>query len=347
LFQKIISWLKEKEIFIILGPRQSGKTTLFSMIQEYLLQKKKVKSNSIFSFSFEDLETRRQFNQNPKEFVESRIKDKKGRLWWFLDEYHWIKQGGQKLKFLYDFYPQIKFFITGSSSLEITFKTGKYLVGRSLYFHLFPLSFSEFLKFKDPIIFNSYNKSRNFLWNFILGKKKIPLLENSIYEENFYKFFEEYLTFGDYPEIIKKKNKELKKAVLNSIINTYLEREIRELLLIEDLDSYRKLLQLFSSQVGQITNYNQLSSDSSLYFKLVKKHLNILEETFVIKRVYLFFKNFSSEIRKNPKIYFYDTGIRNSLIENFGNLFLRTDKGGLVENFIFQEFQKQNKVLEK
>jgi len=342
LFKKIISWINEREIFIIIGPRQSGKTTLFSMIQDFLIKKKKIKPGSIFYFSFENPELRSQFNQNPKEFIDSRIQKIKGKSWWLFDEFHWIKEGGQKLKFIYDFYPQLKIFVTGSSSLELTFKTGKYLVGRGLYFYLYPLNFSEFLKFKDPINFNSYNERHSLLKDLILGKRKKILIEPSIYEENFYKFFEENLLFGGYPAVVKKRDRELKKMTLKSIVNTYLEREIRDLLLIENLDSYRKLLQLLSSQIGQITNYNQLSSDTLLYFKLVKKYLNILEETFVIKKISPFFKNLSSEIRKNPKIYFYDSGLRNSLIESFESLELRPDKGALVENFVFQEIQKSD-----
>jgi len=345
LFSKLTSWINQKEIFIIIGPRQAGKTTLFLMLKDFLIKKKKVNPASVFYFSFEDPEVRFQFNQNPKEFIESKIKNLKGKIWMFLDEYHWIEEGGQKLKFIYDFYPQIKLFVTSSSSLELTFKTAQYLVGRCFYFHLYPLSFSEFLRYKNKEIFNSYQERQENLWKFIQGKKKTIDLTPSIYENNLSKMFEEYVVFGGYPEVVKKREKELKKITLGAIIATYLEREIRSLLLIEDLASYRKFLQILSTQIGQIINYQQLSSDSGLYFKLLKKYLNILEETFVIKSIQPFFKNLSSELRKNPKIYFVDSGLRNSLINEFGSLSFRVDKGALVENFVFSELLKKGEKI--
>lgn len=345
LFEKITSWINQKEIFIIVGPRQAGKTTLFMMLRKFLIKKKKVNPKSVFYFSFEDPEIRLQFNQNPREFIDSRIKDIKGKVWIFFDEYHWIKEGGQKLKFLYDFYPRIKFFVTGSSSLELTFQTAKFLVGRCFYFHLFPLNFGEFLRFKDNAVFNSYKERNQMLQKLLLGKGKKIKIPPSIYEKKLAKFFEEYVIFGGYPEVVKKKDKELKRAVLKSIIATYLERDIRSLLLIEDLESYRRFLQILASQIGQIVNFNQLSSDSSLYFKLLKKYLNILEETFVIKQVNPFFKNLRSELRKNPKIYFIDSGLRNALIEDFTPLELRPDRGQLAENFVFSQLFYQDQKL--
>jgi len=345
LFSKITSWIKQKEIFIIIGPRQVGKTTLFLMLKNFLIQEKKVNPDSIFYFSFEDQEVRSQFNQNLKEFIDSRIKNLKGKIWMFLDEYHWIKEGGQKLKFIYDFYPQIKLFVTGSSSLELTFQTAKYLVGRCFYFNLFPLSFSEFLNYKDKEVFNSFEERHKSFWDFMRGKKKGINSTPSIFENRLSKLFEEYVIFGGYPEVVKKKEKNLKIMVLKSIIATYLERDIRSLLLIEDIDSYRKFLQILSSQIGQIINYEQLSSDSSLYFKLLKKYLSILEETFIIQRIQPFFKNLSSELRKNPKIYFIDPGLRNALIEDFSNFSFRSDRGYLAENFVFSEILKKEEKI--
>ena len=345
LFPKITSWIKQKEIFIIIGPRQAGKTTFLLMLKDFLIQKKKINPKSVFYFSFEDAEIRSQFNQNPKEFIDSRIKNIKGKIWIFFDEYHWIKEGGQKLKFIYDFYPQIKLFVTGSSSLELTFQTAKYLVGRCFYFNLFPLSFSEFLNYKNKEVFNSFGERHKNIWDFLSGKRKNVNLTPSIFEDKLSKLFNEYITFGGYPEVVKKRGKNLKIMTLKSIVATYLERDIRSLLLIEDIDSYRKFLQILSSQAGQITNYEQLSSDSSLYFKLLKKYLGVLEETFIVKQLRPFFKNFSSELRKNPKIYFIDTGLRNALLDDFANVFLRIDRGYLAENFAFSEIFKKEKRI--
>lgn len=333
LFSKLINWLDQKEIFIILGPRQSGKTTLLQMIADYLKEKQKVARDRIFYFSFEDPQLRLEFSQNPKEFIETKI-DQKEPSFFFFDEYHWIEEGGQKLKLLYDSYPLIKFFVTGSSSLELTFKTGKYLVGRAFYFHLYPLSFLEFVRFKESQVFSAYYKRHQNLEEFLREGKDFKI-EASIYEKRLSKLFEEYALFGGYPEVVKKETTDLKLEVLKNIVSTYLERDIRSLLLIADLDSYQTLLKILAAQTGQILNYQQLSASAGLYFKLLKKYLKILEETFVLKPIKPFHHNLSTELKKNPKIYFLDSGLRNFLISNFASLLKRPDKGFLVESVVF------------
>lgn len=337
LTQKLIKHLPARQIFAILGPRQSGKTTLFTILQDHLEKKKKVPSENIFYFSFEDPEIRNQFNHNPKEFISRRIEPLSSRAYFFLDEYHWVKEGGQKLKLLFDlFSSKVKFLITGSSSLEITFQTGKFLVGRVFYFHLFPFSFEEFLGVQSKEVLSAYQETRALIKKGILPPKP------TIFETKISQCFNQFVLFGGYPEVVKTKDPETKQLILKSIVDTYLEKDIRSLLLIENLEGYRKLLGLLGAQIGQLLSYHQLSSDSSLGFKLVKKYLDLLEETYVVKRIRPFYRNLSSELRKNPKLYFVDSGLRNSLLKVFTPLDNRSDKGNLVENFVFSQFLKED-----
>lgn len=339
LTQELIKHLPSRQIFAVLGPRQAGKTTLFNILQEYLKKKKKISPQNIFYFSFEDSEIRDQFNRNSKEFVSRRIENLSSRAYFFFDEYHWAKEGGQKLKLLFDlFSPQVKFFITGSSSMELTFQTGKFLVGRVFYFHLYPFSFEEFLITKEKEVFSAYQETRALIKNFTFLPKP------TIFENKIASYFEDFCLFGGYPEVSKTRELETKQLILKSIINTYLEKDIRSLLLIEDLEGYRKLLGLLGAQIGNLVSYNQLSSDSGLDFKLVKKYLALLEETYVVRKVRPFYRNLSSELRKNPKLYFIDSGLRNSLLGNFAPLEGRVDKGSLVENFVFSQFIKEGIV---
>jgi len=134
---------------------------------------------------------------------------------------------------------------------------------------------------------------------------------------------------------------------LESIVSTYLQREIRTLLLIEDLDGYQSLLKILAAQSGELLNLNQLGNDTGLNFPLLKKYLKILEETFVIKQVAPFHRNVSSELRKMPKVYFLDNGLRNLLLNNFSSLTGRPDKGEIGETFVFQEMFKRLKPNEK
>jgi hypothetical protein len=339
LLAKLIRNLADRQIYALVGPRQAGKTTLFYILKNYLQEKKSVSPDNIFFFTFEDPEIRAQFNEDPKEFVARRIENLSGRIYFFFDEYHWAKEGGQKLKLLFDlFSPRVKFLITGSSSLEITFQTGKYLVGRVYFFHLYPLSFAEFLQTKEKEVLSAYKEINQQLRSFKLPKTK------TIFERKLAKYFEEFCLFGGYPEVVKRKSKEDKQFLLSSIRKTYLEKDIRSLLLLEDVEGYRKLLQVLAGQIGALLSYNRLCSDTGLTYPTLKKYLALLEETFLVRRIRPFHKNIASELRKNPKIYFFDLGMRNSVWENFSPLNKRSDKGELVENFVFTQLAKEAKM---
>jgi predicted AAA+ superfamily ATPase len=109
LFDEIIKWLKRKEIIAIKGPRQSGKTTLLLMIQDYLIEKEKVNPKNVIFLTFEDREILEKFSKAPKDFVSSFIRGQKNERFYFLiDEFHYLEEGGQKLKLLYDIFPNIK-----------------------------------------------------------------------------------------------------------------------------------------------------------------------------------------------------------------------------------------------
>jgi predicted AAA+ superfamily ATPase len=109
LFDEIIKWLKRKEIIAIKGPRQSGKTTLLLMIQDYLIEKERVNPKNVIFLTFEDREILEKFSKAPKDFVSSFIRGQKNERFYFLiDEFHYLEEGGQKLKLLYDIFPNIK-----------------------------------------------------------------------------------------------------------------------------------------------------------------------------------------------------------------------------------------------
>ncbi len=345
LFQEIISLLKRKEIFAIVGPRQAGKTTLLKIIADYLKTKYSISPGNIFYFNFEDPLLINEFEENPAEFVKSRLKN--GKVYFFFDEFHYTKEGGKKLKLLYDLFPQAKIFISGSSSLELTFATAKYLVGRIFYFRLFPLDFAEFLEYKAPDLISSFEKQRIWLENYLMAGKELSFPKQSIFERRFANFWEEFITFGGYPEVVKTREKEVKIKVLENVVSTYLQREIRTLLLVEDVGGYQSLLRILASQSGDLLNLNQVSNDSGLNFLLLKKHLEILKETFVIQKISPFHHNITSELRKTPKVYFLDNGLRNLLLNNFSSLVKRPDKGKIGEMFVFQQFFKRLKAQEK
>ena len=340
LIYEIEKWMDRKEIIAIKGPRQAGKTTLLKMLRDYLTKEKKVEDKKIIYITFEDRDILDKFFRDPKEFVKSFISGSENEHFYFLiDEFQYLEEGGQKLKFLYDIFENIKFVITGSSSLELTQHTAKFLVGRIFFFELYQFSFEEFLMTKPDNIFNVYKEKSKLIKEFLYNGRDFEIKED-IFEKELNKYFEEYVIFGGYPEVIKAGNTETKSMILKNIYGTYIAKDIVELLRLGNISNFRTVVALLANGIGGVINYNNLLSDSKSYFKQIKQYISVLEETFIIRRIPPFFTNKTTELKKNPKIYFIDTGLRNYIINNFNELNLRADGGGLVENAVFSQLSK-------
>jgi uncharacterized protein len=335
LMDQLKKWIDRREIYAIKGPRQSGKTTLLKMLKEYLIKKKGIDPDNIIFLTFEDRDILEKFSSDPKEFIRSCIgQKKKERFYFLLDEFHYLEEGGQKLKLLYDLFENIKFIITGSSSLELTGKTAKYLVGRMFSFYLPQLSFAEYININSQQMNNIYSERSKFLRDFIISGKNFQL-EKDIFEMDFKKHFEEYSIFGGYPEVIKTKDFETKKIILKNIYETYVTKDIIELLRMNKVSKFRNLVKLLATRISSLINFNNLCNDSNTYFKELKNFLSVLEETYIIFLLKPFYTNKATELKKNPKLYFMDTGLRNFAIDNFKEITLRTDGGNLIENTAF------------
>lgn len=344
LFDELIKWLDRREILAIRGPRQSGKTTLLEHLSNYIKENKNIPPENVIYISFEDRKEVESFSKEPKSYIDSYInEDFKGRYYFLFDEFQYVRDGGQKLKLLYDTCKNVKFIITGSSSLEITGSIAKYLVGRIFLFNLYQFDFEEYLYLKPKNVLNHYKKNSSLVLDFVFNGKR-PRELSSIFTEDFIKYYEDYCIFGGYPEVVKTNSTETKKIILENIYNTYIDRDIIIFLRIEDDFNFKNILTILANQIGSVINYQSLVRDSLTYYQKLKHYLSILEETFIIKRLRPYHGNISSEIRKNPKLYFIDSGLRNLIVENFNELSLRRDKGSLVENAVFLQLSK-NKVV--
>lgn len=340
LLEQLKKWISRREIYAIKGPRQSGKTTLLRILQDYLIGEKGVSLENIVFLTLEDREVLEKFSRNPKEFVRSLVMHKPNEQFYFLiDEFQYLPDGGQKLKLLYDLFENIKFIITGSSSLELTGKTAKFLVGRMFSFYLYQLSFEEFISLKSSQLNNVYQEKSRLIKEFILEGKDFAAQEEDIFGSDFERYFEEYSLFGGYPEVIKTDDIETKRLILKNIYDTYVSKDIIELLKIMDISKFRTILELLANQIGCLINYNSLTTDSQSYFNQIKHYLSVLEETFIIGLLRPFFTNKTTELKKNPKAYFIDLGLRNYLLNNFNEFSLRPDKGGIVENIVFTQLK--------
>lgn len=326
LISKIKPYFKKKEILSITGPRRVGKTTVLELIFKHLSKTKKClfltfEKRADLEIFEKDIENFKKIFVLPYEVV-------------IIDEIQYAKEAGQKLKYLYDT-TNTKFFISGSSSLEIR-DLGKYLVGRIYNFLLYPFSFNEFLKSKNNNIRKILEQNSLSISQFIeSGLEFKPQIKSNEIKKLILSEFNEYLIYGGYPSVVNSKTIEEKKIDLENIMSNYLIREIKDLLRLASDDSLLKLAQIASLQIGNMISYNELGQTANLSFREVKRHLKILKETFILDLVLPFYSNKRVELVKNPKVYFLDTGFRNSIIDNFANTNQRTDIGQLAENYIF------------
>jgi len=313
--EKITRYLEAPEIIAVLGARQVGKTTLLKRLYE------RIPGPKVF-LDFEDPEVLALFEEDVKAFARLYVE---GKRFIFIDEFQYSQDGGQKLKFLYDHY-KAKFFISGSSSLEISLKTVSFLVGRIFIFELYPFSFGEILRAKEPKLFELFSEDTPFP----------PSLH-----ERFLQIFEEYCLYGGYPRVVLAKDHRERQEVLKNILTTYLLKDIRGFFRLATESHLQKLIKALALQIGNLVRYQELAPLAELSVPSLKKHLAILEETYIIKLLKPFYTNRRLEIVKNPKVYFWDLGLRNYLARDFRPLSERPDQGALVENAIAVELFKK------
>ncbi|MBI3035165.1 ATP-binding protein [Candidatus Woesearchaeota archaeon] len=313
---EINKYLNAREILAVVGSRQCGKTTLVENIFESL----KRKGKNISKVSFDSVKELNLFENDIDSFIEIYVK---GCDFLFIDEIQYSKDSGKKLKYIYDNF-NIKIFISGSSAAELAIQSLKHLVGRIFVFTLYPFSFKEFLRVRNQKLLPLY----------ISGKYKKEVAS----ELN--KYLKEFMLYGGYPRVALAKNEEEKQTILKNIYNTYLLKEIREILALSGDYKLINLIKSLSLQIGGIINYNELSTITGYPYKELKNSLNILEKTFICSQIKTFHTNKRTELVKSPKIYFYDLGFRNISFDNFSSE--RADMGRMYENFIFSEFVKND-----
>jgi len=327
LLSEIERLVDRREAFAIRGPRQSGKTTLLKILEERLVGK----GRTVF-LNFEDPDVLENFEKNPKRYIESFLLGLE-RHYFLMDEYHYVSDPGKKLKLLYDTFENAKFIITGSSSLELSGAMAKFLVGRVFFFELLPFSFHEFLVAKDERLARVYERKNGEIRGFLL-RGEVPELEEDVFVGGLQGHLHEYLIYGGYPAVVKAADTETKRAVLKGLYDTYVSKDVVEFLKFTDAFKYRDAVRVLAASAGGLINYQQIGSAIGSYFKEVKRIASILSETYVITLVRPFSKNPRTELRKTPKVYFFDLGLRNHVLNNFNPLDRRTDAGAMVENFV-------------
>lgn len=227
-----------------------------------------------------------------------------------IDEAQNIQDIGINIKILHDAHPSLRIILTGSSSFELANQTSEPLTGRKRTFTLFPISIGELTK--KLTVFDIKQK------------------------------LDEYLRFGLYPDILNTNNVEEKKIRLKELSSSYLYKDVLQLSNIRNSQKIFKLLQLLALQIGSTVSVNKLGNSLNMSNDTVERYIDLLEKSYVIFRRTGFSRNLSKEISKMDKIYFYDLGIRNAILDNFNSIELRSDAGALWKNFIITERLKHN-----
>jgi predicted AAA+ superfamily ATPase len=342
-------FLKRKEFIAIAGPRQSGKTTFLQILKQYLSDELNHPDELVKIVTFEDRRLLAQFESDPMSFIRSYVPGShKHTFYLMIDEFQYAVDGGQKLKLIYDTLDHVKIVITGSSSLDIKAQVGRFMVGRILTFCLYPFNFNEYLSVNDIRLARVYGEHNTKVINWLLKGRHSTIKDRvDTFAGEFSKHYEEFCIWGGYPAVVIEGDVNVRKKILGDIYNSYILKDIKTLLELATERNLYFLSQQLATQTGNIIVHQNLGQASGLDYRNLKKHVNILEQTFVCKVIRPYFRNRQKELTKNPKIYFLDMGFRNNLMENFNNLAHRSDAGAVVENAVFIRLNELLQGIEK
>ncbi|MDR3048505.1 MAG: ATP-binding protein [Elusimicrobiota bacterium] len=301
----IDKYLFKNKVILIYGARQVGKTTLCKRILDKYSQTKKTAF-----FDCEILDIHKGFETANLDLLKSAIGDKELIV---IDEAQLVKDIGKTLKIIHDHIPHVQAIATSSSSFDLASQTAEPMTGRVFSFVLYPFSVKEIA-----------NNNSGFL---------------SVQSK-----MEKLLVYGSYPAVFDKSNKDAQDE-LYSIADNYLYKDILTFERLRGADQILKLLQLLALQVGNEVSYSEIGQKLAMNHSTVMKYIDLLEKCFVIFKMRAISRNPRNEISKSVKIYFYDLGIRNSIIQSLTPLDLRNDTGGLWENFCIVERRKANQTF--
>jgi predicted AAA+ superfamily ATPase len=225
-----------------------------------------------------------------------------------IDEAQKINEIGSILKLFSDYHKEIQVIASGSSAFELRNSLNEPLTGRKFEFNLYPLSFQEMVNHT----------------NLLLEIRQLP----------------QRLRYGYYPEIVTSTGNE--ERLLKFLSESYLYKDIFLFKGIKKPEKILELLKLLAWQIGSEVNYNELSKTLKIDNQTIESYVNMLEQAFVIYKLNAYNTNQRKELKKSKKIYFNDLGIRNALINDFRPIEIRNDSGAIFENFVINEFRKQN-----
>ena len=322
--EKLLKHLSKKQHTIIIGARQTGKTTIL----KFLYETTKKNNEVCYFITFENFQILQSINQNPENIFRFAdkvfVKQPDKRLYLFIDEIQYANDATNFLKYLYDTYEEkLKIVATGSSAFYINKNFKDSLAGRKKIFHLKHLSFDEYLLFQN---------AEELHKELLLIRQKEDYI--SVKRQNIQYFFEEYLCFGGYPAVALESDINEKIEMLLELKDSYLKKDIYDANIFHE-HKFMQLMTILAEQIGNLVNRNELSNTLGIDNKTIDNYLYIIQKSFHINLIKPYYNNIRKEITKMPKLFFSDLGLRNILLNNFEKFALRTDKGALLENYVY------------
>ena len=252
---------------------------------------------------FDDPDIRELFEEDIKKFEQQYL----GNHLAVFDEVQYCREAGSRLKYLAD--SGHKIWLTSSSEVILGKEVLSYLVGRVSVLKLYPFSFPEFLAARDQKALTA-NVEKRLVW--------------------------EHLTYGGYPKVVLAEDNELRRIILKDLHDTMLLKDVARTFSIDDINALERMSRYLAHNAGSILSYGTAAKTLGISFPTLKKYLDALEKSYLVALAPPYSRNRNKEISRQPKVYFIDTGMRNSIAKTFAS---EVD-GKLFENYVFSELLK-------
>ncbi len=300
-------------ITVLIGPRQSGKTTSVNYLLESIKPNRKFYLNLDSLFERDRVKNREDYLQEQiEETLSFRMDSLKDRFYLFIDEAQKLPSIFESIKILYDKYHRhLKIIISGSSSLELLDKTAETLAGRVQILRIYPFSMSEASLYEGIGGFESASAFYNGIFSGSLNQKNLSQLIREFKPRSRKKMqlIDRLLTRSLFPPTFSRIDEDAVPRWLIDYIDTYIERDMRSVKEIGNIEGYRKVVAQLSSRVGSLLEYNQLGNDAGINQITTKKYVTIWQESLIGFLLSPFFLNISTRIKKSKKVYFFDNAL--------------------------------------
>jgi hypothetical protein len=320
LFPALLEHLPKKEFSIITGARQTGKSTLLWQLEDYC----KEAGFPVVFLNLENKSILSELNLSPLNLLKF-LPETDRKVIVLVDEVQYLDDPSNFLKLLYDEYAaKIKIIATGSNAFYMNDHFRDSLAGRKKLFLLYTCAFDEYLEMSGKQELHEELGRIQTKADYKSTRIELLLIE-----------WEKFIIYGGYPAVITESDTEAKIDRLKELRDSFVKRDILESG-VQNENAFYKLFHLLASQTGNLVNINELASTIQIKNETVANYLTILQKCFHISLVKPHYNNVRKELIRMQKVYLLDTGMRNSLLNNFRPLALRADHGELWENIVYR-----------